>query len=160
MSDTEKTNQESFLYIVRIANRDLDGERPVYLALSDLKGIGYRLASIIVNALDLPKDKRIGDLSEDQIEKLREYVEEKEYDDIPEWALNHRREIVSGKNLNLVSNDLEIQIQDDINAMKKMRSYKGVRHEKGHKVRGQRTRSNGRRGLAIGVVKSKEGPQQ
>ena len=122
MSDTEKTNQESFLYIVRIANRDLDGERPVYLALSDLKGVGHRLASIIVNALDLPKDKRIGDLSEDQIEKLREYIEEKEYDDIPEWALNHRREIVSGKNLNLVSNDLEIQIQDDINAMKKMRS--------------------------------------
>ena len=160
MSDTEKTNQESFLYIVRIANRDLDGERPVYLALSDLKGVGHRLASIIVNALDLPKDKRIGDLSEDQIEKLREYIEEREYDDIPEWALNRRREIVSGKNLNLVSNDLEIQIQDDINAMKKMRSYKGVRHEKGHKVRGQRTRSNGRRGLAIGVVKSKEGPQQ
>lgn len=160
MSATEKKNQENFLYIVRIANRDLDGERSVYLALSDLKGVGHRLASIIVNALDLPKDKRIGDLSEEEIEKLREYVEAKEYEDIPDWALNHRREIISGKNLNLVSNELEIQIQDDVNALKKMRSYKGVRHEKGHKVRGQRTRSNGRRGLAIGVIKSKEGQQQ
>jgi small subunit ribosomal protein S13 len=160
MSATEKTKQENFLYIVRIANRDLDGERSVYLALSDLKGVGHRLADIMINALDLPKNKRIGELSEDQIEKLKEYVEAKEYEGIPEWALNHRREIVTGKSLNLVSNDLDIQVQDDINAMKKMRSYKGVRHEKGHKVRGQRTRSNGRRGLAIGVIKNKEGQQQ
>lgn len=67
---------------------------------------------------------------------------------------------MSGRSYNLISNELDLQLQDDINMMRKVRSYKGVRHETGHKVRGQRTRSNGRKGLAIGVIKKKETPQQ
>ena len=58
--------------------------------------------------------------------------------------------------MNLVSNDLEIQLQDNVNLMRRIRSYKGIRHETGHKVRGQRTRSNGRKGLTIGVQRKKE----
>ena len=46
-------------------------------------------------------------------------------------------------------------LEDDINRMKKVKSYKGIRHASGHKVRGQRTYSNGRRGLALGVSKRK-----
>ncbi|KAA8923015.1 30S ribosomal protein S13 [Thermoplasma sp.] len=151
----EKKENKDFQYIVRIANKDLNGERLLPLALSDLKGIGERLGYVIAERLDLPIDKKIGELKEDQLEKLREYVEAKEYD-LPDWLLNHRREPVTGKNLNLVSTDLEIQVQEDINLMKKIRSYKGIRHEKGKKVRGQRTRSNGRKGLSIGVVRKKE----
>ncbi len=90
------------------------------------------------------------------MDRLREYVESKEYEGMPVWALNHRKEIVTGLDLNLVSNDLEVQVNDDINLMKKMRSYKGIRHEQGKKVRGQRTRSNGRKGLAIGVIRKKD----
>ena len=45
------------------------------------------------------------------IEKLKNYIEAKEYNDIPAWLLNHRNETVSGKNFNLVSNDLDIQLQ-------------------------------------------------
>lgn len=151
-----REKSEDFLYIVRIANKDLDGERPLYLALSDLKGIGLRLSNIILENLKLPKDKKIGELKEDDIERLREYIESQEYENIPAWAFNHRSEPVTGSNVNLVSNDLEIQIQDDINAMKKMRSYKGIRHEKGRKVRGQRTKSQGRRGLSVGVVRKRD----
>ena len=151
----EKKENKDFQYIVRIANKDLNGERLLPLALSDLKGIGERLGYVIAERLDLPIDKKIGELKEEQLEKLREYVDGKEYD-LPEWLLNHRREPITGKNFNLVSTDLEIQVQEDINLMKKIRSYKGIRHEKGKKVRGQRTRSNGRKGLSIGVVRKKE----
>jgi small subunit ribosomal protein S13 len=49
-------------------------------------------------------------------------------------------------------------VMDDINRMRRTRSYKGIRHDKGKKVRGQRTRSNGRKGLAVGVVKKREAP--
>jgi small subunit ribosomal protein S13 len=83
-------------------------------------------------------------------------VESKEYEGVPVWAKNHRREAGNGEDLNLVSNDLDIIIQDDINLMKKMKSYRGIRHENGKKVRGQRTRSNGRRGLTVGVQRKKE----
>ena len=44
---------------------------------------------------------------------------------------------------------------DDVNRMKKVKSYKGIRHSTGHKVRGQRTYSNGRKGLALGVSRRK-----
>lgn len=161
MAESEKKEKEDFLYIVRIANRDLKGERSVEMALSDIEGIGKRLAAVILSRLGLDPHKKIGELDEETIEKLRDYVEQKEFQDIPSWALNHRKDIVTGKDMNLVSNDLEIQVQDDINYMKKMKSYRGVRHETHHKVRGQRTRSNGRKGLSIGVIRKKEGaPQQ
>ncbi len=148
---------ENLLYIVRIASKDLAGEKSVRLALSELKGVGFRLADIISRKVGIDPRAMIGSIGEEKIEKLKNYVEAKEFPDIPSWLLNHRNEIVSGKNLNLVSNDLDIQLQDDINYMRKTRSYKGVRHETGHKVRGQRTRSNGRKGLAVGVIKKKEG---
>lgn len=151
---------ENLLYIVRIANRDLDGEKPVKLALSELKGVGMRLAEIIPKKIGISPTVKIGSLGEADIEKLKSYIESKEYAGIPAWLLNHRNETVSGKNFNLVSNDLDVQLQDDINYMRKTRSYKGIRHETGHKVRGQRTRSNGRKGLAVGVIKKKEGLAQ
>ncbi|HKJ96833.1 MAG TPA: 30S ribosomal protein S13 [Thermoplasmataceae archaeon] len=153
----EAVEDKDFLYIVRIANKDLSGERKVPLALADLKGVGNRLAGIIVGELNLPKDKRLGDLSEEQIETLKNYVESREFEDLPVWLLNHRNDVFTGEDYNLVSNELDMQIQDDVNFMKKMRSYRGIRHEKGQKVRGQRTRSNGRHGLSVGVVRKREG---
>ncbi len=156
MAEEKREKNEDFQYIVRIANRDLDGERTVQLALADLKGIGNRLSEMIIKKLDLPKSKKIGELSEKDLDKLREYIDTKQYDGIPVWAYNHRDEMVTGEDLNLVTNDHDLQINDDINAMKKVKSYKGVRHEKGKKVRGQRTRSNGRRGLTVGVQRKKD----
>lgn len=153
----ETTEDKDFLYIVRVANKDLKGERKVPLALADLKGIGDRLARIIVSELGLPADKRIGDLNEEQIEQLRDYVESGKYEGLPVWVMNHRNELFSGEDYNLVSNELDVQNQDDINFMKKMKSYKGIRHEKGITVRGQKTRSNGRKGLSVGVVRKREG---
>lgn len=153
----QQVEDKDFLYIVRIASRDLNGERKVRLALADIKGVGDRLANVIVKELDLPPNERLGDLAEDQIEALRNYIESREYEQLPDWMLNHRNEVFTGGDYNLVSNELEMQIQDDINFMKKMRSYRGIRHEKGKSVRGQRTRSNGRRGLSVGVIRKKEG---
>ncbi len=155
MAEDNKTD-ENFQYIVRIANKDIRGERRIQLALADIKGIGIRQAKILVNRFQIDQNKRIGELSEDEILKIKEYVENKEYSNMPLWLLNHRNDVTTGKNFNLLSNDLVLQINDDINLMKKMRSYRGIRHEHGHKVRGQKTRSNGRRGLSMGVVRKRE----
>lgn len=156
MAEEKKNRDEDFQYIVRVANKDLDGERTVQLALADLKGIGDRLSEMIIKQLNLPRKKKIGELSEKELDKLREYIDTKQYEGIPTWAYNHREEMVSGEDLNLVTNDLDLQIEDDINAMKKIKSYRGVRHEKGKKVRGQRTRSNGRHGLTVGVQRKRD----
>lgn len=156
----DKKNDENFQYIVRIAGRDIKGERSVKLALADISGIGDRLSSILIKKFSLIPDQKIGELSEDKILEIRNYVENKEYKDLPSWLLNHRKDISTGKDFNLLSNDLNLQINDDINLMKKMRSYRGIRHETGHKVRGQKTRSNGRHGLSMGVIRRKEEPKK
>jgi small subunit ribosomal protein S13 len=72
---------------------------------------------------------------------------------LPVWMLNRPREIVGGETRHTIGGDLETARRDDMNLMKMIRSYKGVRHERGQKVRGQRTRSNGRTGMAAGVLK-------
>ncbi len=152
----DNKNDEDFQYIVRIASKDIKGERPIKLALADIRGVGDRLSSIIVKKFNLDPNQKIGELSEDKILEIRGYVENKEYKDLPLWLLNHRNDITTGKSFNLLSNDLDLQINDDINLMKKMRSYRGLRHETGHKVRGQKTRSNGRHGLSMGVIRKRE----
>ncbi len=155
MADNKK-NDENFQYIVRIANKDIKGERKLNLALADVNGIGDRLSTILIKKFNLDKNRQIGELSEDEVLEIRKYVENKEYEGMPVWILNHRKDIATGKNLNLLSNDLNLQINDDISLMKKMRAYRGLRHEQGHKVRGQRTRSNGRHGLSMGVIRKKQ----
>jgi small subunit ribosomal protein S13 len=72
---------------------------------------------------------------------------------VPAWMVNHTREPVAGEFPHYIGPDLDTRRRDDINQMKMIRSYRGVRHERGQKVRGQRTRSNGRTGMAAGVLK-------
>jgi small subunit ribosomal protein S13 len=68
--------------------------------------------------------------------------------------LNHRRDYETGENMHFVSTDIDIRLRDEINIMKKIRSYRGVRHEAGLRVRGQRTKTHGRVGLALGVSRT------
>ncbi len=72
---------------------------------------------------------------------------------VPRWMVNHPREPMMGESPHYIGPDLETRRRDDVNQMKMIRSYRGVRHERGQKVRGQRTRSNGRTGMAAGVIK-------
>ena len=72
---------------------------------------------------------------------------------VPNWMVNHPVEPIAGESPHYFGPDLETRRRDDVNQMKMIRSYRGVRHERGQKVRGQRTRSNGRTGMAAGVLK-------
>ena len=74
---------------------------------------------------------------------------------VPDCLLNRQKYYDTGDDIHSVSVDLKMLHDDDLNRMKKVKSYKGVRHASGHKVRGQRTYSNGRKGLALGVSRKK-----
>jgi small subunit ribosomal protein S13 len=69
--------------------------------------------------------------------------------------MNRQLDLETGEDMHIVGVDLDIRRKDDINLMKMIRCYKGVRHEEGQKVRGQRTRSNGRTGLTLGVMRQR-----
>ena len=145
---------EDFQYIVRIADSNIDGNYRVTYGLSHIKGIGIRVAAQVTRAAQIPNSKKIGDLSDEEIKTLAGLIEEIP-DRVPTWMLNRRNDYETGEDIHLYSTELNLQYRDDINRLKKIRCYRGIRHETGKKVRGQRTRSNGRKGLAVGVTRKK-----
>lgn len=152
-----KTEGENFNYIVRLANADIDGQKHTVIGLQSIKGVGKRVSQIIVKKANIDPSAKIGSLADDKVVELEKIVlDYVQY--APSWAVNRQMDYESGADMHLFGNDLDIIQKDDINRMKMIRSYRGVRHETGHKVRGQRTRSNGRKGLAVGVMKKSNAP--
>ena len=122
--------------------------------MTSIRGIGSRISNAIIQKLNLDSEKLAGKLTDKNIEDIEKAIDNIG-DFVPTWLLNRQKDYDSGKDIHPVSVDLKMLHEDDINRMKKIKSYKGIRHASGHKVRGQRTYSNGRRGLALGVSKRK-----
>jgi small subunit ribosomal protein S13 len=150
----EEKPKDNIKYIVRIANTDLDGTQKVEYALTGIKGIGTRVSKILSRKADVDPHATMGYLAPEQVDRLRAVVENFEAN-LPIWMLNRRKDVYTGENRHLIGVDLTLGVNEDINLMKKIRSYKGIRHERGQKVRGQRTKSTGRTGATVGVVRKK-----
>ncbi len=148
----DEAQADDFKYIVRIANTDLDGNKSVVHALTAIKGVGIRIAEIITNMTELPRDEKIGKLSDEDVEKLETMVLELA-EHTPGWLLNKQNDVWTGEDIHILGTEMDMRKQEDINILKKIRCYRGIRHEKGQKVRGQRTKAHGRSGLTVGVVK-------
>ncbi len=146
------SDNPNFRYIVRISNTDLDGTRPAALALTGVGGVGLRLAEVALRLASIAPSELLGNLTEATTEGIEANLAALP-SKVPAWMVNHVREPMMGETLHYIGPDLETRRRDDINQMRMIRSYRGVRHERGQKVRGQRTRSNGRTGMAAGVLK-------
>ncbi len=68
---------------------------------------------------------------------------------------NRKFDPQTGEHKHLIGSELKLAVKFNIDSMRKIRSYKGVRHELGLPVRGQRTRSSFRKGVIVGVIKKK-----
>ena len=141
-----------FRYVVRIANTDIDGTRTVPYGLTRIDGIGIRVAEATVTSLNLPHGELLGNLSDEQVATIEKAVQNTSKT-MPAWLLNRRRDWEMGDTMHVFGTELEMKNRDDINLMKMIRCYRGIRHETGQKVRGQRTKSNGRSGLTVGVTR-------
>jgi small subunit ribosomal protein S13 len=150
---------ENFRYIVRLVNTDVDGNKNIVIALSQVKGVGIRTAEIIARMAGIPRSIKIGDLPEAKTDELEKMITDYS-ENVPHWMVNRQSDWSSGADMHLVGVDIELTKRDDVNLMKMIRCYKGIRHEQGQKVRGQRTRSNGRTGMTMGVIRKKEEPGQ
>jgi len=142
--------------IVRIGDTDLEGSKAVAYALARIKGIGLSSAFAICRRLGIDPFAPLGSLSEEQVSKL-DWAVRNLHEIAPAWFLNRRRDPFSGRDLHLIGSDLILAAKNDIDLMKKLRSWKGMRHAAGLKVRGQRTVTTGRFGPTAGVTKKKEG---
>ena len=108
--------------MARIAGVDLPNEKRVEIGLTYIFGIGLTTSKEILKATGINPDTRVKDLTEDDIAKLREYIE---------------------KNLE-VEGDRRRAIAFDIKRLIEIGSYRGLRHRKGLPVRGQRSKTNAR----------------
>ena len=108
--------------MARIAGIDLPRDKRVEISLTYIYGIGRRTANQIIEATGVNKDTRVRDLTEDEVNKLREYID---------------------KNIK-VEGDLRREVSLNIKRLIEIGSYRGIRHRRGLPVRGQRTKTNAR----------------
>ena len=142
-------------YFVRVRNTDLDGTKSVHISLTKIDGIGRSTARVISRLADVDPLALMGKLTDAETDRLRKVVES--YGpQVPAWMLNRPADVYTGEAKHLMGTDVMITKDDDVNRMRKIRCYRGIRHETGQKVRGQRTKSTGRTGTTVGVSKKKE----
>ncbi|MCS7140195.1 MAG: 30S ribosomal protein S13 [Candidatus Nezhaarchaeota archaeon] len=144
---------QEFKHIIRIAGLDIDGSLNIEEGLSKIRGIGHTLARVIVNILDLDRSMRVGYLSEAMVKKIEDVIANPLKYGVPPWALNRQSDIKTGESRLLIGSDLVLTVREDVDRLKRIRCWRGVRHALGLKVRGQRTRTTGRVGLTVGVKK-------
>ena len=106
-------------------------------------------SNAICNNLNLDKYRKIGTLNEQEVKSIESLI--KDPSSLPKWLLNRRKDYDTGKDLHLVSAQLNLSKEFDIKRLKKLKSYRGIRHALGQPVRGQRTRSHFRTGISVGV---------
>ena len=140
--------------IVRILGRDLNGYKKIAAALKDIKGVNLNLAYAILNALKIDPRIRLGQLSDSQVAEIEKALKNPQSVRIPSWMFNRRKDLEEGIDKHLYESDLIFQVKMDIEREKRIGSWRGIRHALGLKVRGQRTRTTGRKGQTIGVRKS------
>jgi small subunit ribosomal protein S13 len=142
-----------FRQILRVAGTNVDGTKKLAYGLLHIKGIGPSYAAAVVRAAELKPESRMGELSESEVQKLEDVMKDPAKYGLPSRLFNRRKGLESGRDVHLIGADLTLSIKTDVDFMTDIRTWKGVRHSLGLKVRGQHTRTTGRKGRAVGVAK-------
>lgn len=141
--------------IVRLLATDLDGKKKIKNSLRKIKGIGFTMAKVFCERVGVDPEKVTGTLKEKERKKLEEVIKNPNKFDIPPYIYNLRKDPKTGKNDHYIGGELEIKTKQIIDSMKKLGSYRGVRHRLGLPVRGQRTKSSFRSARIVGVSRKK-----
>ena len=151
--------------IVRVAGVDVSGDRSIRWVLMRVKGFNHRMSVVvskyIYDKFNVEPNTHVGDIPEKRLEEINSML----YDissikGIPDWMFNRRRDPTSGKNMHVIMNDLDYYNREDVEREKKLYTWRGYRHAYGQKVRGQKTKNTGRRGMTVGVIRKSQQPGQ
>ena len=122
--------------MARLVGVDLPRNKKILFALPYIYGIGYNLAKVILQKTGIDPDLRVKDLTESDVNKLREVIE----------------------STYVVEGDLRRQVAMDIKRLQEIASFRGIRHRRGLPCRGQRPKTNARtrRGRKSSPIKNKK----
>uniref|UniRef100_A0A060T5Q2 ARAD1B13596p n=1 Tax=Blastobotrys adeninivorans TaxID=409370 RepID=A0A060T5Q2_BLAAD len=143
---TEKGN---FQHILRLLSTNVDGKIKVMYALTTIRGVGRRYANLVCKKADVDMNKRAGELTVEELERIVTIIQSPAQYKIPSWFLNRQRDFTDGKDSHLLVNQLDNKLREDLERLKKIRAHRGLRHYWGLKVRGQHTRTTSRRGRSV-----------
>ena len=146
---------DDFQHILRVLNTNVDGRQKVQYALTSIRGVGRRFANIVCKKAEVDLNKRAGELNNDEIERLVTIIQNPRQFKVPDWMLNRKKDFKDGKYSQAASNILDMKLREDLERLKKIRAHRGLRHYWGLRVRGQHTKTTGRKGRTVGVSKKK-----
>ena len=149
----EYLSSQEYRHIVRIVGNDIPGERKLLVGLTQIKGIGHNFATAIASTLKINTNSNIGHLTDANVQEIEKLITNPSAANFPSWFLNRQRDIETGKDMHLLTSDIPFTLRNDIERERITASWRGYRHLSGLKVRGQRTRTSGRKGGAVGVAK-------
>jgi small subunit ribosomal protein S13 len=144
---------QEFRHILRIMGTDVQGTLKASYALTEIRGVSLSLSNAILKKAEVNPDVRVGFLAETEIERIEEIIRDPMKYSVPTWLFNRRKDVETGKDTHIISADLVLRTKMDIDKAKEIKSWRGYRHAYGLKVRGQRTKTTGRAGKALGVKK-------
>lgn len=167
----EKSN---FQFILRLLNTNVDGKQKIMYALTKIKGVGRRYSNLVCKKADVDLNKRYvvdasspspftvlmichsaGEITSEELERIVTIIQNPTQYKIPTWFLNRQRDIVDGKDTQVLANGMDSKLREDLERLKKIRAHRGLRHYWGLRVRGQHSKTTGRRGRTVGVSKKK-----
>ncbi len=158
VEEKKPAEDKEFRHLVRVANTDVKGEKHVLYALTKIKGVNVMLANAVCRKAKVSITKKAGYLSDAEVKALENVILNLLKSGIPVWMLNRRKDYETGEDKHVLLGDLDFAREMDIKRMKKTKSYKGLRHQWGLPVRGQKTRSNFRKNkgkASLGVQRKK-----
>ncbi len=147
--------KKEYYSIVRIMQTDIPGHKKVLTGLTYIKGVSWAISNAVCKILKLDENKKIEELNEKEINLITDFLKDPK---LPRFLVNRRKDFETGKDSHLIGSNLDMKKEFDIRRLKKIRSYRGLRHALGQPTRGQRTRSHFRskgKKRAVGVIKKK-----
>lgn len=142
-------------HFIRICATDLEGKLPLHKSLQKIPGVGHNFAHALCHAIGFDLNLITGNLSEEQIKLVQDTVENPN-GKLPNFMFNRKKDLITGEDSHLSSSKLRLVKDADIKRLRRLKTYRGMRHSYGQPVRGQRTRSNFRKGRAVGVMKKSD----
>ena len=156
MEDEKKKyvrKEQDDVSLIRILGKDIRGDSKVGSALTRISGISWTLANAICKILKLDRKQKIQDISKDELVKIEDAIKNPA---VPTFLKNRQNDLETGEDKHLSGADLKLRKEFDIKRLKKIRSYKGIRHTANLPVRGQRTKGNFRRNRKKSVAAAKK----
>ncbi|XP_002155929.1 small ribosomal subunit protein uS13 isoform X1 [Hydra vulgaris] len=146
---------EKFQHILRVMNTNIDGKTKIMYAMTSIKGVGRRFSNICLKKADIDLKKRAGELTDEEVERVITIMQNPRQYKIPDYFLNRQKDIKDGKYTQVLANALDNKLREDLERLKKIKAHRGLRHYWGLRVRGQHTKTTGRKGRTVGVSKKK-----